>query len=102
MPKPLPGYIRKLGKSLIRFPRRYWQKGIWQKIVCLFWAVLILSTGVMYGIAQWYIASEKSKPMVFGASFIPDYASALGVDPQATMDGMLNVGVRHFRLFSVW
>src|SRR5206468_4362139 len=47
-------------------------------------------------------ASEKSKPMVFGASFIPDYASSLGVDPQATMDGMLNIGVRHFRLVSYW
>lgn len=56
----------------------------------------------MYGIAQWYIHSERSKPMELGVSFIPDYASSLGVDPQETMDGLLGIGVRNFRLVSYW
>lgn len=56
----------------------------------------------MYGIAQWYIHSQASKPLQLGVSFIPDYASSLGVDPQETMDALLNIGVKHFRLVSYW
>jgi hypothetical protein len=39
---------------------------------------------------------------VLGVSFVPDYATSLGLDPQATMDGLLGLGVRHFRLVSYW
>lgn len=56
----------------------------------------------MYGIAQWYIHSEQSKPFTYGVSFIPDYAQSLGVDPQQTMDALLNIGVKQFRLVSYW
>ncbi|MDB5170967.1 MAG: hypothetical protein JWO35_661 [Candidatus Saccharibacteria bacterium] len=56
----------------------------------------------MYGIAQWYIHTEASKPLELGVSFIPDYANSLGIDPQETMDGLLGIGVKHFRLVSYW
>ncbi len=56
----------------------------------------------MYGIAQWYIHSERSKPLEQGVSFIPDYAKSLGLDPQETMDALTGIGVRHFRLVSYW
>ncbi|MDL2342110.1 MAG: beta-galactosidase [Patescibacteria group bacterium] len=65
-------------------------------------AFLLLATGSMYGIAQWYIHSEQSKPYVVGTSFIPDYATYLGVDPQQTMDAILSLGVKHLRLVSYW
>jgi len=55
----------------------------------------------MYGIAQWYIHTEAG-PQQFGVSFIPDYAQSLGVDPQQTMDALLNIGVKQFRLVSYW
>jgi len=55
----------------------------------------------MYGIAQWYIHSEKG-PQQLGVSFIPDYAQSLGVDPQQTMDALINIGVKQFRLISYW
>lgn len=58
--------------------------------------------GTMYGIAQWYIQTEKSKPLEMGVSFIPDYAQGLGVDPQKTMDALTGIGVRQFRLVSYW
>src|SRR4051812_23480522 len=59
--------------------------------------------GGMYGIARWYIWQEGNKPVVMGVSFIPDYATYLGVDPQQTMDALIkDVGVRHFRLTSYW
>ena len=55
----------------------------------------------MYGLAQWYIHS-KPGPQTVGVSFIPDYAQALGVDPQQTMDALLGIGVKNFRLVSYW
>ena len=64
--------------------------------------VLLLALGGMYGISQWYLHSERSKPLVMGVSFIPDYAQSLGTDPQQSMDGLLDIGVRHFRLVSYW
>jgi hypothetical protein len=81
----------------------WWPKaGLLRRILICFLAVLALWIGGMYAIAQWYIHSEHSKPYVMGVSFIPDYAQSLGVDPQATMDSLLNIGVKHFRLVSYW
>ena len=56
----------------------------------------------MYGIARWYIYTQSDKPMTYGVSFIPDYAQSLGVDPKATMDALLGIGVKQFRLVSYW
>ncbi len=59
--------------------------------------------GTMYGIARWYMATERNKPLLMGTSFIPAYAESLGLDPQQTMDALINdVGVRRFRLVSYW
>ena len=65
-------------------------------------AAILLISGAMYGIAQWYIRSEQSKPYIVGTSFIPDYANYLGVDPQKTLDAVLGIGVKHLRLVSYW
>jgi hypothetical protein len=62
----------------------------------------LLATGGMYGIAQWYIHSQAGQPEQLGVSFIPDYAQSLGVDPQQTMDALLHIGVKQFRLVSYW
>lgn len=40
--------------------------------------------------------------MVYGVSFIPDYASSLGVEPKETMDALLGLNIKHFRLVSYW
>lgn len=64
-------------------------------------ALVALVIVAMYGVAEWYIHSE-SGPQQLGVSFIPDYAVSLGVDPQATMDALINAGVRNFRLVSYW
>jgi hypothetical protein len=78
------------------------RKGLVRRILICFLAVLALWIGGMYGIAQWYIHSERSKPYVMGVSFIPDYAQSLGIDPQATLDGLLGIGIKHLRLVSYW
>lgn len=57
----------------------------------------------MYAIAQWYIAEHANEPLNWGVTFSPDYARSLGIDPQQTMQAMINdLRVRHFRLVSYW
>lgn len=78
------------------------KRRFWRLIVISLALIVAVTLAGMYGISQWYIHSEASKPLELGVSFIPDYASSLGVDPQENMDGLLNIGVRHFRLVSYW
>jgi len=91
----------------LRWPGRwlaaYWRARWWHKVVVVLVALGLICLGTMYGIARWYIASEQSKPLMLGTSFIPAYAQSLGLDPQQTMQALINdVGVRHFRLVSYW
>jgi hypothetical protein len=104
--KHLKLYTAKLINCVRIIPRglcRYWRKNWWHKIVFVLAALLIFSVGTMYGIAQWYIHSEASKPLELGTSFIPAYAESLGLNAQDTMDTLINqVGARNFRLVSYW
>jgi hypothetical protein len=83
---------------IIWLPKSRWAK----RLVYGFLSLLILLTAGMYGIAQWYIHSQKSQPLTLGVSFIPDYASSLGLDPDETLQALLDIGVRDFRLVSYW
>lgn len=89
-------------QKLLKQPKSYWRKGWWQKLVSIVVVIVVITVGSMYGIAQWYIQSEKSQPLNMGVSFIPDYAQSLGIDPQQTMDALLGIGVKQFRLVSYW
>jgi hypothetical protein len=81
----------------------WWPKRGWgRRILIGFLTLLAIWIGGMYAIAQWYIHSQNSKPITYGVSFIPAYAESLGLDPQETMDALLGIGVRHFRLVSYW
>lgn len=110
MPKHPKLYTAKLLGSLKRLPRstwrwfvRYWRKSWWHKTIVLLALLIGLSVGSMYGIARWYIWQQSGKPLVLGASFIPDYARSLGLSPQKTLDAMLyDLGIRHLRLVSYW
>ena len=62
-------------------------------------AVIVL---LMFGISVWYKASQASKPLKLGVSFIPSYATSLGLDPKQTMDALLDINIKHFRLTSYW
>ena len=78
-------------------PERRWLR----RIVVSLLAVIAITVGGMYGIAQWYIHSAKA-PQVVGVSFIPEYAQYLGVDPKETLDSLLDIGVKQLRLVSYW
>jgi Beta-galactosidase len=105
MPHKHKLYTTKLKSSLRRlksYPKRYWQKSLWNKIKLSLLVLVLLIIGTMYGIARWYIYTESSIPLQLGVSFIPDYAQSLGVDPQATMQALTSIGVKQFRLVSYW
>ncbi len=95
-------YNKQLMSDLKKLPIRYWQKSLWHKIVTVTVLFFLVIFGIMYGIAQWYIHSEASIPLQLGVSFIPDYASSLGLNPEQTFDALLGIGVKHFRLVSYW
>ena len=84
---------------------RYWlkERSFFQKFMLLFLSVLIFFVGCMYGIAQWYIASNQSKEFKFGATFIPSYARYFGLEPKDTLQAMIDeLGIRHYRFVSYW
>lgn len=102
MTKASTYYPAKLAKSLRNGFSRYWQANWWHKTVVITSAMFVLLLGTMFGISQWYIHSQANKPLELGVSFIPAYASYLGVEPQQTMDALVNIGVKNFRLVSYW
>jgi hypothetical protein len=86
-----------------RWLKNYWRRGWWQKTLTVLTVTFLICLAIMYGIARWYIWSERNKPFVLGTSFIPAYAQSLGVDPKQTLDALIkDVHVRNFRLVSYW
>jgi hypothetical protein len=81
---------------------QFWHKNWWNKLITVVATVVIILIGAVYGIAQCYIHNQANKPLEQGVSFIPDYAASLGLDPQKTMDALLGINIRHFRLTSYW
>ncbi len=81
----------------------YWRKNWGHKIVVILISIVIVGIGTMYGIARWYIWSERNVPLTLGVSYIPDYASSLGLNPKTTMEALINdLHVKNFRLVSYW
>lgn len=97
-------YRRILRKVRFEKPSFWWQdRSIWQKIGLILLSLVVLLTSSMYGIARWYIASQAHKEFKFGATFIPSYAAYFDLDPQETMQAMIDdLGIHHFRLVSYW
>ncbi len=81
-----------------------WPKNKWgRRVLISVLSVVTIFTALNYVVARIYIAHHNKEPFVFGATFIPDYARYLNVDPKETMDAMTNeLGIRHFRLVSYW
>ena len=97
--------MSKLKKKKINpFPalRRYWNKNWLHKTVVIIISILIILLIGMYSIARWYIASEAHIPLQLGVTYVPDYASSLGLNPNQTLNALLNINVKQFRLTSYW
>ncbi|MBA3757659.1 hypothetical protein H0X09_02240 [Candidatus Saccharibacteria bacterium] len=80
-----------------------WKRSLWHRILIVFFAISILFTGTGYGIGQWYINKHKSEPLVFGTTFISNYAESFGLDPKQTMAAILgDLEIKRIRLVSYW
>ncbi len=65
--------------------------------------ISLFLTVTSYGISQWYTFRHKDRPLVIGATFIPDYARYFNLDPKETMQAMIDdLGIKRFRLVSYW
>lgn len=97
-------FHRLLSKVRLEKPHIWWrEQKIWQKIGIIVAIIVMLFVGSAYGIARWYIATQAHKDFKFGATFIPRYARYLGVEPEETMQAMIDdLNIRHFRLVSYW
>lgn len=85
--------------SLKVLPKRRWLRITLLSLITL----LVLTVGTMYCIARWYIAQQANQPLRLGASFIPAYAENFGLDPEETLDAMINdLGVKNIRMVSYW
>src|SRR3990167_8841387 len=98
----------KSARSIVRTSYSYLLKILpkrrWLRITLLtILALVTLTVGSMYVVARWYIADHANQPLQLGASFIPAYAEKFGLDPQQTLDAMINdLGVKNIRLVSYW
>jgi len=106
MPKHTPLYNAKPVNGLKAVPRwykQYWRRNWFHKVVVVLLVVVALSVGTMYGIARWYMWTQRNTPYTMGVSFIPEYAQSLGVDPQQTLHAILyDLGVKNLRFVSYW
>ncbi len=102
MIKKLKNHLKLSINYLIKCYKHYWKSGIWHKFVVIFILLITISSLFMYSIGEWYIISQENIPLSLGVSFIPDYATSLGLNPQKTMSALINIGVKQFRLTSYW
>jgi hypothetical protein len=100
---PLLAVILQLLRSCGRWFKKYWRRNWIHKIVVVLVLLVALCVGTMYGIARWYIWTQRDVPLTLGASFIPDYAEQFGLNPQQTLHAMIyDLGVRNLRFVSYW
>ncbi len=82
--------------------KNYWHKGVYQKIKVVFFSLIILAFLVIYILGQIYIYSERNIPYQMGVTFVPDYAESLGLNPNQTLNALLNINIKNFRFTSYW
>ncbi len=100
MPRNIP--LKQTLNKTKTFTLQWWRRNWFNKIVASLAVFVVLAIGTMYGIAQWYIHTFDEEQFTVGASFVPDYAEHLGVEPKETMDAILGLGVKKLRLVSYW
>lgn len=97
----------KTKKQRVKKPKKLtvWIKSrsIWQKIGLIIVVLVFLNVAVMFSVGQWYIWSKRNEPVKVGATFVPNYAKYFGLDPQDTLQAMMDeLGLRQFRFVSYW
>jgi len=89
----------------------YWAKarGIFGRLNIVQKSALVLAicfsivTLFTYLGAVYYTVKHRDEQLKIGATFIPNYARYYGLDPQETMDALMqDMGLKRFRLVSYW
>lgn len=92
-------------------PQKWWQRcfswwrarKMWQKIVLITLAFLMLFTAQAYALGYWYQQKHKNEPLTFGVTFVPGYAKYYDLDPHETFLALRDdLGFKRFRLVSYW
>ncbi len=81
----------------------YSRLGVISKI--FLWAIMLFLFAVAftYSGSVYYNYKHRDEPLKIGATFIPNYAKFFDLDPEETMDAMINdLGVERIRLVSYW
>lgn len=82
---------------------RLWHKSFWYKSLLILCASVTVVLSGSYGISYWYLAKHRNEPLQLGVTFIPRYARYFDLDPQETMQAIIDdLGVKRFRLVSYW
>ena len=96
-------HILTRGRGLWSSLQSHWYDAWWKKLLFTVISLVAVLFIITYGIAVFYRISTSKQPLTFGVTFVADYARALSIDPQETMDALINdMGVRRFRLVSYW
>jgi hypothetical protein len=83
--------------------KRWVRKSWWNRLVAGFLAVFFVIVTLTYSVAQWYIYTNRNRPIVLGTTFVPNYARYFGLDPKETMTAMVDdLGFKRLRLVSYW
>jgi hypothetical protein len=87
--------------------KRGWQwfssKRLWQQILLIITAIILLFTAQAYAVAYWYQQKHKNEPLTYGVTFIPDYARYYDLDPKETLVALRDdLGFKRYRLVSYW
>lgn len=94
--------LANIAVNFLRSLKNFWRRN-WLTKFALVIILLLLVFGLsLFGLVSYYKNSTKNKPLALGVSFIPYYAQSLGLDPQKTMDELININVKRFRLVSYW
>lgn len=91
------------GSGKASFKRRIWSLIRGHKWVSFFLAFFLLFYAQYAALSSWYINKHKDEPLKIGTTFIPSYAKSFGLDPEDTLDALINdMGFERFRFVSYW
>jgi len=92
-----------LPKAIWTSFKRWWKKNWWHKVIIILFVIVWVCIGTMYAIGEWYINQQSNKPYNLGLSFVPDYATYLGVNPDQTLHAILTqLDISNIRYVSYW
>mgnify|MGYP002400257169 CR=1 FL=1 len=97
----MPSNIKTSKDSVLRGMWRNASKK-WRFVFGLLAIVMLFNASIL-SLSTWYGWKHRDQPVVFGGTFIANYARYYNLDPNETLTAMINdLGIKHLRLVSYW